>query len=78
MPKKKPIAGRVVVRAAAKRDASQRVVITGIGAATCFGNDVDKFYDTYVPVPCAISTVRATPPPVAADGDARSPSLAKR
>ena len=41
-------AGSVVVRAAAAfapRDASQRIVITGMGIASCFGNDVDTFYD---------------------------------
>jgi 3-oxoacyl-[acyl-carrier-protein] synthase II len=37
----------VVVRAAApkQRDPSKRVVITGIGCCTVFGNDPDKFYD---------------------------------
>lgn len=41
-------AGSVVVQAAAAfapRDASQRIVITGMGVASCFGNDVDTFYD---------------------------------
>ncbi len=28
----------------AKRDATQRVVITGMGVASCFGNDPDVFY----------------------------------
>jgi 3-oxoacyl-[acyl-carrier-protein] synthase II len=36
----------VVVRAsAAVRDPSKRVVITGIGCCTVFGNDPDKFYE---------------------------------
>lgn len=54
--KARPVAGRparssrlgsVVVRAAApkQRDPSKRVVITGIGCCTVFGNDPDKFYD---------------------------------
>ncbi|KAG1660277.1 hypothetical protein FOA52_006744 [Chlamydomonas sp. UWO 241] len=30
--------------AAAKRDASQRIVITGMGLASCFGSDPDVFY----------------------------------
>jgi len=34
----------VVVRAAAARDASKRIVITGIGLASVFGNDPDVFY----------------------------------
>ncbi|KAK9813172.1 hypothetical protein WJX72_010081 [[Myrmecia] bisecta] len=36
--------GTIVVRA--ERDPSKRVVITGMGVASCFGNDVDKFYDS--------------------------------
>eukprot|EP00775_Hariotina_reticulata_P004547 gene4547-4799_t len=39
-------ARRVVVRAsAALRDPSKRIVITGIGCCTVFGNDPDKFYE---------------------------------
>lgn len=36
----------VVTRAAAKRetDPKKRVVITGMGVASVFGNDVDHFY----------------------------------
>lgn len=39
--------GTVKVRAAAAtaRDPSKRIVITGIGACTVFGNDVDTFYN---------------------------------
>ena len=33
---------------AAKRDATQRVVITGMGVASCFGNDPDVFYSKWV------------------------------
>ena len=29
----------------ATKDPSQRIVITGMGAATCFGNDIDAFYN---------------------------------
>jgi hypothetical protein len=43
-----PPAGSVRVYAAAKRDATQRIVITGMGVASCFGNDPDVFYSTYV------------------------------
>lgn len=47
-------AGSVVVQAAAAfapRDASQRIVITGMGVASCFGNDVDTFYDRQASYP---------------------------
>lgn len=30
---------------AAARDPSQRIVITGMGAVSCFGNDVDAYYN---------------------------------
>lgn len=30
---------------ASKRDATQRIVITGMGIASCHGNDPDVFYD---------------------------------
>lgn len=45
-------AGTVVVRA--EKDPSKRVVITGMGVASCFGNDVDVFYDKYdyLQMPC--------------------------
>ena len=33
---------------AATRDPTQRIVITGMGVASCFGNNVDTFYDRYV------------------------------
>jgi 3-oxoacyl-[acyl-carrier-protein] synthase II len=33
------------VRASATRDPSKRIVITGIGCCTVFGNDPDKFYE---------------------------------
>lgn len=35
----------VVVRAAAATDFKNRVVITGQGIASVFGNDVNTFYD---------------------------------
>lgn len=38
--------GSVVVRAAAEKDPKKRIVITGMGVVSCFGNDVDKFYDS--------------------------------
>lgn len=38
-------AGSIVVRAAATRDPSKRVVITGIGLCSVFGNDPDTFYN---------------------------------
>jgi hypothetical protein len=45
-----PLAGTVVVRAAAaaQRDPKKRVVITGIGCCTVFGNDPDEFYNRRV------------------------------
>lgn len=41
----KTTAGSVVVRASAQRDPKKRVVITGIGCCTVFGNDPDTFYN---------------------------------
>ena len=39
-------AGAVVVRAAVKEtDPHKRVVITGMGVASVFGNDVEQFYN---------------------------------
>lgn len=35
----------VAVRATAEQDPRKRVVITGMGAVSCFGNDYTKFYD---------------------------------
>ncbi len=35
----------VTVRASATRDPSKRVVITGIGCCSVFGNDPDQFYE---------------------------------
>lgn len=35
----------VVVRASATRDPRKRIVITGIGLASVFGNDPDVFYN---------------------------------
>ena len=37
-------AERCIVRA--HRPDHERVVITGMGVASCFGNDVDTFYDS--------------------------------
>mmetsp|Transcript_42725 Transcript_42725/g.101433 ORF Transcript_42725/g.101433 Transcript_42725/m.101433 type:complete len:463 (+) Transcript_42725:123-1511(+) len=48
LPRRPNRQGRQVVRAAltnSPKDPSQRVVITGIGIASVFGNDPDKFYD---------------------------------
>ncbi len=39
--------GSTIVCKAATRDPTQRIVITGMGVASCFGNDVDTFYDRY-------------------------------
>jgi 3-oxoacyl-[acyl-carrier-protein] synthase II len=39
----------VVVRAAAAADPKHRVVITGMGIASVFGNDVNTFYDWCCP-----------------------------
>ena len=36
---------QAALRAHAKKDPSQRIVITGMGVVSCFGNDVDTFYD---------------------------------
>lgn len=38
--------GTVRCQASAARDPTQRIVITGQGVASCFGNDVDTFYDS--------------------------------
>lgn len=43
---------------ASKKDPSQRVVITGMGVVSCFGNDVDTFYNrcaTVTPLCCLLS-----------------------
>lgn len=40
-------AGCAVVRAAAATDFKKRVVITGQGIASVFGNDVDTFYNRH-------------------------------
>ncbi len=40
-----PSAGSFVCGAAPTKDASQRIVITGQGLASCFGNEVEAFYD---------------------------------
>lgn len=50
------------------RDPSQRVVITGMGICSVFGNDVDTFYDSYAPLPLssvlfALRSFAADPPP---------------
>ena len=40
--------GMTMVRAAAtaaETDPKKRVVVTGMGVVSCFGNDVDTFYD---------------------------------
>jgi hypothetical protein len=37
------------------RDPSKRVVITGIGLCSVFGNDPDKFYDRYGDCPGVIA-----------------------
>ena len=38
--------GTVKVSAAATKDPSKRIVITGMGVCSVFGNDVDGFYDS--------------------------------
>ena len=40
--------GALAVRAAIETDPKKRVVITGMGVVSCFGNDVDTFYDAWV------------------------------
>ncbi len=42
------IAGAVKTTALHSTDPKKRIVITGIGVASCFGNDPDKFYEEYV------------------------------
>ena len=39
------MSGSVLVRAALETDPKKRVVITGMGVVSCFGNEVDAFYD---------------------------------
>ncbi|KIY93892.1 3-oxoacyl-[acyl-carrier-protein]synthase I [Monoraphidium neglectum] len=52
-------AGSVVVRAAAAaaRDPSKRIVITGIGCCTVFGNDPDTFYNRLLAGESGISLI---------------------
>ena len=38
----------------ATKDPSQRIVITGMGAATCFGNDIEAFYNRQGPHPAKV------------------------
>ncbi len=38
------LTGKCIVTA--HRPDNERVVITGMGVASCFGNDVDTFYDS--------------------------------
>ena len=38
-------AGSSTVVHAAKRPDNERIVVTGMGVASCFGNNVDTFYD---------------------------------
>ena len=47
----------IVVRAAVTADPKKRIVITGQGIASVFGNDVNTFYDRCAPVPCAMCQV---------------------
>lgn len=37
--------GSVTVAMARETDPKKRIVITGMGVVSCFGNDVDTFYD---------------------------------
>ncbi len=39
---------RVYATTAPRTDPKQRIVITGMGIASVFGNDCDVFYDRYV------------------------------
>lgn len=39
-------AGTVKVSAAAKKDPSKRIVITGMGVCSVFGNDVEEYYNS--------------------------------
>jgi len=41
------------------RDPSKRVVITGIGCCTVFGNDPDKFYEKWALLRCRVRTLAA-------------------
>lgn len=45
MPMRPRFCPPAVVARAAKRDPTQRIVITGMGVASVFGNDVETFYD---------------------------------
>ena len=45
MPMRPRFCPPAVVAGAAKRDPTQRIVITGMGVASVFGNDVETFYD---------------------------------
>ena len=55
-----PTARSVAVRAAAvtpRTDPSQRIVVTGMGIASCFGNDVDTFYDKLLSGTSAVGAI---------------------
>lgn len=47
----------VATRAAATKDPKKRVVITGMGVASVFGNDVDTFYDALLAGTSGIATI---------------------
>lgn len=55
-----PPARSVAVRAAAvtpRTDPSQRIVVTGMGIASCFGNDVNTFYDKLLAGTSAVGAI---------------------
>ena len=50
----------MAVRAAAvtpRTDPSQRIVVTGMGIASCFGNDVNTFYDKLLAGTSAVGAI---------------------
>lgn len=47
----------VIVRAGPETDPKKRVVVTGMGVVSCFGNDVDTFYDSLLAGKSGIKTI---------------------
>lgn len=65
-----PRAGAVVTRAAAQADPKKRVVITGMGIASVFGNDIDTYYNNLLEGKSGITTIDRC-------GAAGAPALAR-
>ena len=53
--------GSTIVCKAATRDPTQRIVITGMGVVSCFGNDVNTFYDRCLSMAQRKTSTQPTP-----------------